>query len=255
MLLGCSVLPDEIPLAAALGWNYVEMAGKQVAAMSDSTFERTLRALRDCRISCLALNAYCPPDIIIAGPAFDVRKAYEYAHSMAFRAKAMGVERIGIGSPNSRILPAGYPHKRAWQEAIDFVHATQDGLDGIEVCVEALGSYFCNFLTTISQSAALASEAGCGLILDFYQMELEGEADICLEPYLGIIRHAHLSDDDGLPTLRAPLDAAKRALHQARIRRLRDTGYGGCLSLETDIPLDIKRMEQTLIMMHEALNK
>jgi sugar phosphate isomerase/epimerase len=166
----------------------------------------------------------------------------------------LGVRVIGVGSPLSRRLPPGYPTGRARAEATAFLRILRDRTAGagVTVCVEALADCYCNFVNTLPEAAELAALAGCRVVLDYYNMERMGEADTDVRPYLPLIAHAHISDDDGSPRLRAPLKAEKAEVHRARIRRLREAGYDRTMTLETDIPFSAARAAESLGLIRGA---
>ena len=254
MLAGMTVAPEEAALAAAAGFDYVELSGKAVTAMPEDAFASLVQTLAHAGIPCLGLNACCPAEVTIAGPGFDPQAVDRYARALARRAEALGVRVIGVGSPLSRRLPPGYPTGRARAEATAFLRILRDRTAGagVTVCVEALADCYCNFVNTLPEAAELAALAGCRVVLDYYNMERMGEADTDVRPYLPLIAHAHISDDDGSPRLRAPLKAEKAEVHRARIRRLREAGYDRTMTLETDIPFSSARAAESLGLIRGA---
>lgn len=254
MLAGITAAPEEISLAAAAGFDYVELSGKRVAAMSEDAFASLERILMRVGVPCLGLNACCPAEVIIAGPGFDPSAVRLYAGRLARRAEALGVRVIGVGSPLSRRLPDGYSAAQAKAEALTFLHIFRERMAGagVTVCVEALADCYCNFVNTLAEAAELAELAGCKVVLDYYNMERMGEADTDVRPYISFISHAHISDDDGSPNLRSPLKSDKAAVHRARIRGLRDAGYDRTMTLETDVPFNAARATESLRLIRET---
>ena len=83
-------------------------------------------------------------------------------------------------------------------------------------------------------------------------MEYVNEADLNLKKYRGIIKHAHISDDDGTPSQRSYLKPEKEEIHRNRIRRLYENGYQGAISLEIDCRIDAARSARSLEIMKSA---
>ena len=109
METGCSILHiSEVETAKAAGYDYIEMAGKSLVQMDGRDFWHVEKILYENNFLCKGINAYCPESLIMAGPGFDLKRAEEYARLCAGRAGAVGVKRVGIGSPRSRRLPEGY---------------------------------------------------------------------------------------------------------------------------------------------------
>ncbi|MPM78272.1 hypothetical protein SDC9_125283 [bioreactor metagenome] len=250
MKIGCGVQFDEISTARDLGFDFVELRGKAVQQLSPRLFEDLVTNLIACQMPCLSLNAYCPPDIVIAGVNYDRQKAQDYARALADRAKLLGVRKVGIGSPMSRQLPHGFDLKLAWKQAVEFTADAANifGAEGIQISFEALGGCFCNFINHVDTAVSLIQELSdfsVGLVLDFYNMEKSDEADLPLNAFSHLISHVHVSDDLGSCTQRSFLLPEKYLEHTARIKRLMGAGYNDTLSLEIDIPLD-ERAGQSL---------
>ena len=240
------------------GFDYVELSGRNVCAMEKSAFQELKRLLVATGMPCLGLNAYCPPDIRIAGPGFSKDTAREYAKRCLQRAAELNVRVVGVGSPMSRHLPDGYDRSKALGEAEAFFAMTAEvfATEHIYVCVEALGPCYCNFINHISEAQAVVRAVGMDnlkLVLDFYNMEHSGEADIPLEPFIPDIVHAHISDDAGSPRARWFLKPEKRDMHAARVKRLVAAGYQGAMTLEIDLPADEKEAKQSLQMLRVSV--
>ena len=259
--LGCVITPGEAAAAAACGFDYVELSGKAIVAMNEREFSGLLSELDRAGIRCAGVNAYCPAEIVIAGEGFDEKTAAAYARRLVPRLKRVGAGIAGIGSPFSRILPEGFSRELAWRQAVAFYRVTgEEMLDaGIRVCVEALGTCYCNFINRTEEAFQLAEETGMenvGVVLDFYNMEHMNEAD---NPLTGLnaakIFHAHISDDDGSPRRRSFLRPVKAEDHIRRIRNLIRTGYVGGITLEIDLPLDRERAGGSLDILRQAAEK
>lgn len=256
MKIGCSAHIHELPAVEEAGFDYVELRGREVAALAPADLA-CLESQCE-RLPCLGLNAYCPPEIVIAGPGFDRRRAQTYAETLAARAVRLGVRVVGIGSPASRVLPEGFSYDLAAEQAKSFTKDTAEafGRYGISVGFEALGYCFCNFINHMSEAAALVESLGipsAGIILDFYNMELSGEAQLPFAPYISRILHVHLSDDLGTPDRRSFLRPEKLPLHEARVKALISAGYAGALTLEIDTPVD-HTAKESLVFLRNLTN-
>ncbi len=258
MRVGVSIAPGEAALAKNCGFDYVELAGKHVQRMGQRVFDALRWELDRARIPCLGFNAYCPGDLVIAGEGADPVRAAAYARKLLPRAQALGVHTVGIGSPFSRILPEHYAPEQAFQQTVDFFRATGEvfGLAGIRVCVEALGQCYCNWINRVDEALQIARAAALsnvGVVVDFYNMEHEGEADRCfLQEELPWIFHAHISDDDGTPQQRSFLKPEKAGMHIERVQKLAESGYDGDITLEIDLPLDSPRAIGSLAILRQA---
>ena len=249
MLFGYSAMPQYCAAAKATGFDYVELPGKIIAAMTNKEFTAFEK---DLDIPVLGMNAFCPAEIVITGPGYDRAVNREYAKHLSARAGALSVKVVGIGSPLSRNLPNNFDPSLSYQQIGEFLMDTSEifGKYGIHTCLEALATCYCNTVNTLSEAVKLVNNlnnSNIHVVLDFYNMEHMGEADIPI-PKASII-HAHISDDDGSFLLRSYLQPKKQKLHQTRIRNLLETGYIGGLTLEVDVSYDPIRAAESLAIM------
>lgn len=258
MHYGIVVTPQAYEAACQSGYDYVELAGRTVAAMTDADFDELKVTVLAGRLPCLAFNAYCPPEIAIIGEKFSRGSARDYAERLARRASALGVRVVGVGSPFSRMRAPELPLETAWEQATAFMRETSRAFApyGVTVCIEALGPCYCNFINRLEEAEALrklTGEPNLELVVDFYNMERSGEPELSLEAYAAHIAHAHISDDAGSPRARSYLKPEKEALHASRLRRLKDVGYANQrISLEIDVPFDAPAAAQSLAMLKQT---
>ncbi len=256
--IGCSVLDiSELGVVKRAGYDYLELMGKYVARLSEREFGQVLKLLEEEGFYCEGLNAYCPEEIVIAGPGFDLGRVRDYAGICAPRAAMLGVNCVGIGSPRSRDLPAGFHRKTADRQTVDFLKATAEvfGRFGIRVCLEPLSTCYCNYINTLTQGAEIVERIGwenIGLLADFYNMEQEGEADRDMESLLPILYHVHISDDAGGPDRRSYLKESRAHIHRRRVGRLYEEGYTGSVSVEIDVPADPSDARHTLSLLKKT---
>lgn len=257
MRLGCGARIGEIGLVKEYGFDYVELQGRELMALGLLEVEELRLQLEECRLPCLALNAYCPPEVVIAGPKYNRAAARRYAEELSARAELIGVKKIGIGSPQSRTLPEGYDREAACRQGIEFIGDTASIFEkaGVITGIEPLGYCFCNFINRLEEAYRLVDALKgypVGLTLDFYNMEQSGEGDTDILRFAGKVIHAHISDDWGAPNRRSPLHREKGALHTARVKKLMEAGYDDMLTLELDVPVD-KAAYESLQLMREMV--
>lgn len=260
MHTGCGLVKfDDMILAKELGFDYVELLGREVASMSDAECAAMAEALNKTGIACGGFNGYCPPHIIIAGPGYDPKAAAAYAAKLAVRGRELGIKVVGIGSPLSRMLPEGYDRKRAMEQMKDFLKITADAMGryGIMVCLEALAPCYCNFVNRAAEAVEITREIGwetVKVVLDYYNMEYTGEADLDMRDWIPDICHVHISDDAGSPSERYFLHKEKLHIHERRIHSLVQNGYKGSVTLEVDLPVSLEEAERSLKLL-KSINK
>lgn len=257
--IGISVINfDDLEKIPFLGFDYIEVMGKSIAAAGDLEFQALRERVVSLGLRVYGLNAFCPPQIHMTGAAYDRGAAERYCKTMAERAAAIGVEIIGIGSPRSRILAPGYPKEKAEKEFIEFLTTACAACSpyGIRVCVEPLAGQYCNFVNTLDEAlhyVDVLKDRDMGLIADLYNMELDGKGDADLSELASKITHIHTSDDDGSIWKRSYLDPEKAEIHIRRIRGLIRAGYRGNFTLETDLGIECSRAAGSLEILHQAL--
>lgn len=254
MKFGICTTTDDCDAPGVDGFDYIELSGRELCALDEDAFDQLCGRIQRGGVPCLRLNTYCPPEIVIAGEGFSVERAAAYAHHCARRAGALGVRSVGIGSPRSRTLPDGFSRRQALQQAVEFFRVTAREFEsfGIVVCIEPLAHCYCNFINRVSEALQLLrdSEApNLRLLLDFYNLEREGEDDINLTRLLPDLAHVHVSDDDGSPYQRSYLSHQRAQEHLRRVERLYHAGYDGTISLEIDVPYDSIRARASLTIL------
>ena len=97
MKFGHCAQPGEFAAVKRSGYAFTELRGKAVAAMSDEAFDQVCRELDELELPCLGFNAYCPAEVVIAGPGYDRANTRAYAARLAARAGRLGIRQEGIG--------------------------------------------------------------------------------------------------------------------------------------------------------------
>ena len=256
MRIGCAARAQDAGVIASCGYDYLELPGRWAAAQPPSQLRALARHLEALGLPCEALNAYCPPEVVIVGEGFDLAKATEYARRCAGAGAELGVRLVGIGSPLSRKVAPGYDKKAAFSQMSDFFDATAEVFRtyGMMVGIEPLGRCYTCVLNTPQEAREIVESCradNLGLVVDFYNLKQNGDGDIPLTPFLPFILHAHISGDAGSPLKRwfLPKDAGPEL---ERVRRLLEGGYQGRLSVEVDLPVEEQAARRTLALLRST---
>ena len=258
MKFGCALLdPQDLDAVKDIGYDYAEFMGKYLVSLSDGEYAALCKKLESLKLKVLGINGYCPPALKMAGPGFDMGSIKKYAKLCAGRAEALGASMVGIGSPQSRNLPKGYPRMPARRQLQEFLEITAEefAVFDIEICLEPLAPCFCNFINFMPEAVSIIDEMKqnkTGIIADFYNMEHVGEADLDMKDFMPYISHVHISDDDGGPDKRSYLKPERARIHQERIQNLIKAGYQGAVSLEIDCRINPDRAAESLAIMKAA---
>lgn len=258
MEIGCVATAGTYSIVCDAGFDYAEFSGRDLCALDEGEYAQFRRVLQTGGLPCYALNAYCPPEIRVAGPGFCINTAREYAKRCLARAVEMKVRVVCVGSPKSRHLPDAYDRELAVRQAEEFFAATAEVFaeENILVCVEALGPCYCNFINRLHEAHGIVRSVNMKnlkLVVDFYNMEHNAEANISLSPYINDIAHAHISDDAGSPQKRSFLKPEKRDMHIGRLKGLYALGYRGGVTLEIDVPAELAAASHSLGILRGAV--
>lgn len=256
MLFGCCILPGEYREAAEAGFDFVELSGAALAALTDAEFEEARAAVRSGNAPCLAINSYCGESLPIVGAEVEQEAVRRYAERVCGRAERLGAKMIGIGAPSARRLPAGYDPELADAQCLRFLNVTAAvaAAHGIRVNFEQLHPHQCQYGNRTEEAARLVRRAGpepVGLVVDFYHRAAAGEREDDFTGFADLIRHTHISTcgpryERGYPGAE---DLARCA---GILRALRRAGYRGAMSIEVPAKNLAREGPAALEMLREA---
>lgn len=235
MKYGCCTTPEYYEHLERLGFDFIELAGKSVATMDAVSFAEIARKIELGKVKCCGFNAYCPPEIVIAGEGYDLPAAVAYAKVVMRRAKEIGARSVGIGAPASRTLPEGFDRRKARRQIIDFLKATAEIADaqGVQLLLEAVCTRECNFLNYTEEALALIRTLALPnlyLVYDLYHSMVMKEDVAIVKEAFPYIRHVHICQDDH--GARVYLRPELTGQYQAYFDVLLACGYSGTISLE-----------------------
>lgn len=239
MFFGCCInTVEDIQNAAAAGFDFYEYAGAAVARMSDGYFAQICELTEKLGLPCLGFNAYSSGIPAIVGNTFDPKQAEDYAELICARGALLGIRSIGIGSPRARLLPDGFSKAAADRQCRQFLEITCSiaARYGLSVLLEAVHDGMCNYINTTSEAVTMVQQlnlSNLGLVLDFYHMEVMGEALSSVPLSAPYLAHTHISScgadlSRGFPT------ESEREIYSQRFAALRAINYNGTVSIEPD---------------------
>ncbi len=198
MLKGLCVFSKNIEKAEKAGFDYVVLPGFEIAAMSESDFEALCQRVKNLKIPVIGYNSYCKDDVPIVGDNFDPKKAESYAKLLCARASKLGIKNIGIGAPAARRLPKDYDISKANAQGKEFITITAVEAQkyGINVLVEGLNKYCCDFVTYVPLAYELMSSVkmeNVSMIIDFYHAKLNEEEFESFIKFLPYCKDIHIS--------------------------------------------------------------
>lgn len=231
----CCASFEDLPLVTSAGYDRIALSGTFLAVCGEDTFAQLCAAAADGSLVCRSLNAFCPADVKLVGEGYAPRRLGRYSRALAARASRIGVEAVGIGSPNSRKLPSEFDRgcaMRQWQASLRII-CEEFGSCGISVLAEPLCTLECNWMNTTDEVREVVEQLSLpnlGMVFDMYHAFVMGEYDIPLRramPYVGEVHIAQFIH--GEKHYLHPDHSADCAPYFAA---LRDLGYDGEIAVE-----------------------
>jgi sugar phosphate isomerase/epimerase len=217
---------------AALGYDYIELSLRDVAALPAAALDRLATRLERAGLACEACNNFFPAEVRLTGPAADLPAALRYAETALLAAARLGASVIIFGSAGARHVPAGFAADAAWAQLRTLLGelAPRAHGHGLTIAIEHLNRGESNIINSVADGWRMAREVGhpsVRLLIDAYHILRENESLAILAEVAPAIAHAHVAQhtDRLFP---AGGDAALADF----FRHLRATGYAGRCSVE-----------------------
>lgn len=249
----CTPLAN-IEAAKAAGFDYVELATSEVAALSDADFEQTAARIKNARIATPAANLFLPATVKVTGPAINQAEQMAYVRKAFTRLSRLGTEIVVFGSGGARNVPDGFPKDQAFQQLVEFGRriAPEARARGITIAIEAQRREETNIINSSAEGLDLVNAIGdpnFQLMIDFYHLASEKEDPSIVTRAGAHIRHLHTANPDGRVFPRKWEEYNYAPFYAA----LRQIGYDKRISVEastkdlpTDAPLAIALLRRAL---------
>jgi sugar phosphate isomerase/epimerase len=188
--------------AKAAGFDYVEPAVTQIAALSDEEFEQELAHIKTVGIPTPAANGFLPGTLKVTGPVIDQDAQIAYVRKAFERLARMGVQVVVFGSGGARRVPDDFSHDEAFKQLVDFGKriAPEARAHGITVAVEPLRKEECNIINSAGEGLQLVNaidDPNFQLMIDFYHLSSEHEDPGIVLRANAHIRHLHMANPQG----------------------------------------------------------
>lgn len=233
MKYGICTGPEHIAEAAALGYDYVELAASSIMAMDEAGVQDVKNQLEAANTQAEAFNVLFPGTfrLIQGTPDEEIRA---YLRETMRRIGGLGGRTVVFGSGGARRVPEGISYGEAFRRLADVCRMIGDAAaeEGITAAVEPLRYEETNIINTLSEGAALEAAAdhpNVRLLADAYHVWCNGEPVSQIQ-VIGRFAHIHISAvgrgvpvDEELPR------------YQEFLSALRSAGYDGRISVEARI--------------------
>ena len=245
---------EHLEAAKAAGFDYVELATSEIAALSDPEFEQAAARIRRVGLPVPATNLFLPPALKVTGPDINRDQQMAYVTRAFTRLARIGTTIAVFGSGPARMVPAGFPKDQAVQQLVEFGRriAPEARARGITIAVEPLRPEETNIINSAAEGMALVNaiaDPNFQLMVDFYHLASVKEDPAIIVRARDHIRHLHMANPEGRVFPRtldeydyAPFFAALRAIgYDKRISIEASTK-----ALETDAPMAIALLRRAI---------
>ena len=200
---------------------------------SEAEFEKQLKRLEQSPIPIKSTNLFLTGGPLRSvGPEAKPDNVLRYADTAFRRAKRAGVDRIVFGSSGSRSRPEGWSKAQADAQFIPLLKEIGElaGAQGVVVAMENLQEKQCNYLTRISEVAAIVEAVdhpNIRLLADIFHSAAMGEDPAVFGKYAHLTNMVEIAELEG---------RAAPGVHGQDFRpyfkALRKGGYHGPIEIE-----------------------
>src|SRR5215831_11161185 len=113
--------------AVKYGFDYIEPAAADIAAMSNEEFQRYSDQVLSSSIRCEAFNSFIRrPELKVVGNDVPTTALSDYVDSCLSRCRILGASIVVWGSAGSRQVPDSFSRERATQQIAEFLRMTAE---------------------------------------------------------------------------------------------------------------------------------
>ena len=219
--------------AKAAGFDYVELATSEIAALSDAEFEQAAARIRQAGLPVPATNLFLPATLKVTGPEIDRDQQMAYVRKAFARLEQIGTTIVVFGSGGARQVPAGFSKDEALRQLVEFGRriAPEARARGITIAVEPLRPEETNIINSAAEGLALVEaidDPNFQLMVDFYHLASVKEDPSIVVRARDHLRHLHMANPDGRVFPRAAGEYDYAPFFAA----LRTIGYDRRISVE-----------------------
>ena len=229
------VCTRDVAGAAKYGFDYIEPAAAEIAAMREDEFRAFSDTVLASPIRCHAFNSFIRrPDLKVVGPEVPTTALKDYLEICLPRCRRLGASVVVWGSAGSRNVPEGFSRVRAQDQIAYFLLTAGEVArrSNIVIAIEPLRQQESNILNTGAEALEMVrrvAHSNVKMIIDYYHLREENEDPRILEVAKHEIVHLHFANPHGRrwPNALSEDDHYKTFFHY-----LKKTGYSGGISIE-----------------------
>jgi len=191
-----------VEAAKAAGFDYVEVASTEIAALSDADFDAVAAKTKALGLPTPAANLFLPASLKVVGPDVNVEQQTAHVKKVMARLNRLGVQVLVFGSGGARRVPDGFSRDEAWTQLVDFSRraAREAKAAGITVAIEPLRKEETNIINSAGEGLRLVEDVkdpNFQLMIDFYHLASEHEDPAIVIKAKDHLRHLHVANPNG----------------------------------------------------------
>ncbi len=248
MRFGFCISPDQSPIIAAVGYDYLEWPlAPTLLNPPDSAF------FADLKIQPEAFNIFLPGDLKVVGDAVDGERLTDYLQKAFACASTLGGKIVVFGSGRSRGVPDGFSRTEAARQTLAFLRlcAPLAEAHGVTVAIEPLNRGECNAINSVAEAVGIAEtihHPAIGVLSDLYHVSVEGQSFEETRAAGPRLKHVHVAGVEGR---RVPNGLDLEYL-TGFFGVLKESGYSGRISVEGTVQDLVREAEEALAVLHQA---
>ena len=229
------VCTRDVAGAAKYGFDYIEPAAAEIAAMSQDQFRQFSDTVLASPLRCYAFNSFIRrPDLKVVGPEVPTTALKEYLEGCLPRCRHLGASIVVWGSAGSRNVPEGFSREQARDQIAAFLKIAGEVArrSKVIVAIEPLRRKESNILNTGAEALEMVRRVkhpNIKMIIDYFHLREENEDPRIVEIARREIVHLHFANPHGRVW---PHDLPEDDHYAAFFRYLKKTGYSGGISIE-----------------------
>ena len=249
------VFTRDIAGAVKYGFDYIEPAAADIAAMSEEQFRRYADEVLASPIRCEAFNSFIRrPDLKVVGNDVPAAALRDYVEACLSRCRKLGASIVVWGSAGSRKVPEEFSRQRARQQIAEFLQMAGAVAQRHEIviAIEPLRRQESNILNTGAETlemVRMAKHPNVRMIIDYFHLREENEDPRIVETAKSGIVHLHFANPHGRVW---PHDLSEDGKYESFFHYLRNVGYTGRISIEGQGSFDADA-DRSLAFFRQAL--
>lgn len=197
--IGICVGFEDLPMAHAIGYDFVEVPLSDLAALPEGDFEELVDYVRAADIEVRGCYNMLPESIKITGEGVSARIQHDYLQKAFSRAGKLGARFIALDGAKNRHVPQGGAFPTAWRQMGNFARLVQGHASeaGLMVGLEPIRKADCNLLNLLSEATIMASLMQLdhvGVLANLGSMAMASEPLSALKGAMPLIAHVHLEN-------------------------------------------------------------